>query len=261
VSRRSPSTKPPAGWSRSTRSTCSPSRSTASTASAGTEIAADQSQTRPSRPKFARRRRQILDAAAQVFYEKGYEATSTRDIADAAGLLKGSLYYYVDSKEDFLYEISRATHAGALATVDRVRQVDGDALARLAALVREHLHYFVENRINATVYLREFRVLSPERQAVIAADGDSYLDYVRELLTEGQRDGLVALDLDVRLVSIGLVGMINSAWLWYQPNGALTSDEIADEFAKLVVAGVASDAAVAAAGSPSRLRRSLTSGR
>jgi hypothetical protein len=104
-------------------------------------------------------------------------------------------------------------------------------------------------------------MLSPERRAVIAADGDSYLDYVRELLTEGQREGLVARDLDVRLVSIGLVGMINSAWLWYQPNGALTSDEIADEFAKLVVAGVASDAAFAAAGSPSRLRQSLITGR
>jgi hypothetical protein len=138
-----------------------------------------------------------------------------------------------------------------------VRAVEGDALARLACLVREHLNYFVENLVTTTVYFREFRMLSPERQAVIAAEGESYLDYVRELLYEGQRDGLVEPDLDVRLVSIGLVGMLNSAWLWYQPGGARRSDEIADEFVKLIVSGVASDDALNAAGSASELRSRL----
>jgi AcrR family transcriptional regulator len=237
-----------------------PTRSTANTASQGTEIASRHSHTRPSRPKFNRRRRQILDAAAQIFYEKGYEATSTRDIADAAGLLKGSLYYYVDTKEDFLYEISRDTHAGALATLDRVRAVEGDALARLVCLVREHLGYYLDNLVTTTVYFREFRLLSPERRAAIAAQGDEYLDYVRELLADGQREGLIAPELDVKLVSVGIVGMLNSAWLWYQPNGVLPRDQIADEFVKLIVAGVASDAASEAAGSPSALRALATAG-
>jgi AcrR family transcriptional regulator len=242
------------GWSRSTRSSSSPTRSTASTGSRpGTDIAR-RSHADLSRPKFARRRRQILDAAAQIFYEKGYDATSTRDIADAAGLLKGSLYYYVDTKEDFLYEISRETHAGALATLERVRDVEGDALTRLACLVREHLGYFLDNLVTTTVYFREFRLLSPERRAAIAAQGDEYLEYVRELLHQGQREGVVASDLDVRLVSIGLVGMLNSTWLWYQPGGTRDGDEIADEFVKLIITGVASDAALRAAGSATRLR-------
>jgi AcrR family transcriptional regulator len=208
--------------------------------------------------KVFRRRREILDTAAQIFYEKGYDATSTKDIADAAGLLKGSLYYYIETKEDFLFEIIKESHDGALATLDRVRQVEGDTLARLARLVSEHFRYFVENLVTTTIYFREFRVLSPERQALIAAEGDLYLEFVRELLTQGQQEGVIAEELDVRLISIGIVGMVNSAWLWYQPGGSRSIDEIAAEFVKVIVAGVASDHAIDAAGSAAALRESIS---
>lgn len=212
----------------------------------------------PVESKVFRRRREILDTAAQIFYEKGYDATSTKDIADAAGLLKGSLYYYIETKEDFLFELIKESHDGALATLDRVRQVEGDTLARLAHLVAEHFRYFVENLVTTTIYFREFRVLSPERQALIAAEGDLYLDFVRELLTQGQEEGVIARELDVRLISIGIVGMVNSAWLWYQPGGSRSTDEIAAEFVKVIVAGVASDQAIDDAGSAAQLRDSIS---
>ena len=207
--------------------------------------------------KVFRRRQEILDAAAGLFYEKGYDATSTKDIADAAGLLKGSLYYYVDTKEDFLFEIIKESHDGAIETLDRVRQVEGDTLARLAHLISEHFRYFVENLVSTTIYFREFRVLSPERQALIAAEGDVYLEFVRELLLQGQREGVIAEHFDIRLISIGIVGMVNSAWLWYQPGGSRSIDEIAAEFVKVIVGGVASDTAITGAGSVSALRQSI----
>jgi AcrR family transcriptional regulator len=210
--------------------------------------------------KVYRRRREILDAAARIFYEKGYDATSTKDIADAAGLLKGSLYYYIDSKEDFLFEIIKESHDGALATLDRVREFQGDPLEKLAFLIREHLRYFVENLVTTTVYFREYRVLSPDRKAVIAAEGDVYLEFVRRLLDEGRTAGLVAEGIDVRIVSIGIVGMLNSAWMWYQPGGSRSTDEIAAEFVKVVLAGVACDEAIARAGSAAELRRGLADG-
>jgi AcrR family transcriptional regulator len=205
--------------------------------------------------KVFRRRREILDTAARIFYEKGYNATSTKDIADAVGLLKGSLYYYIESKEDFLYEMIRDSHDGALATLERVRQFEGDVLQRLAYFVSQHIGYFVANLATTTVYFREFNVLSDERKRVIAAEGDAYLDFLRNLLLEGQREGVIAAELDVRLVSIGLVGMLNSMWLWYQPDGVRSTEEIAAEFVKVIVAGVASDGAIQAMGSVSNLRR------
>ena len=71
-------------------------------------------------PSRSPREQQILDAAAVVFYEKGYAAASIQDVADAVGILKGSLYYYIDSKEDLLFEILRDAHPRVDAAPERV---------------------------------------------------------------------------------------------------------------------------------------------
>jgi AcrR family transcriptional regulator len=185
-----------------------------------------------------RRRQEILDAAARIIFEKGYEATTTQDIADAVGLLKGSLYYYIDSKEDLLFEIIRESHEGALAALDRVRQAQGDALARLELLIKAHVDHFAKNLTKATVFFREARLLSEDRRAVITEEGDAYLDFLRELLREGQAAGTIPRDLDVPLVAIGITGMLNSMSIWYHPDGRLTADQIGEEFARLVIHGV-----------------------
>ena len=79
---------------------------------------------RRSRPP-RRRRQEILEAAAGVFHEKGYKATSIQDIADAVGILKGSLYYYIRSKEDLLNEILQDVHQHAIANISRLDEVEG----------------------------------------------------------------------------------------------------------------------------------------
>jgi AcrR family transcriptional regulator len=191
------------------------------------------------------RRREILDAATTVFYEKGYEAASTRDIADAVGLLKGSLYYYIESKEDFLYEIIKAQHDGALAALDGVRETEGDALVRMAALIDTHVAFFTSHFVASVIYFREFRSLSTERQAEISAEGDAYLDFVRELIRQGQREGTIDAQIDVRATSLAIVGMLNSLALWYQEGGRLSPHNIAKQFASLVVTGLASEQASA----------------
>src|SRR3954471_18714428 len=87
-----------------------------------------------------RRQQEILEAAARVFHEKGYESTSIQDIADAVGILKGSLYYYIDSKEDLLYEILEGIHAEALESV-RKATAEGDPLQRIRAFVAAHIRH------------------------------------------------------------------------------------------------------------------------
>jgi AcrR family transcriptional regulator len=189
------------------------------------------------------RRREILDAAARVFYEKGYEAASTRDIAESVGLLKGSLYYYIESKEDFLYEIIKEQHDGALAALERVRNAEGNALVRMAALIDTHVEFFTSNLTASVIYFREFRSLSPERRASIGTAGDAYLEVVRELLRQGRREGTIDPRIDVRATSLGIVGMLNSLALWYSDTGRLSPRNIARQFASLVVAGLASEQA------------------
>src|SRR6266496_3647760 len=82
-----------------------------------------------------RRRGEVLDAAVRVFHAKGYDATSIQDIADEVGILKGSIYYYITSKEDVLFEILDEVHRAAFNAVVEAIEIDGDALQKLHAFV------------------------------------------------------------------------------------------------------------------------------
>ena len=192
-----------------------------------------------SRQRQVRRRQQeILDAAAEIFREKGYEATSTQDIAEAVGLLKGSLYYYIDSKEDLLFAIIDEAYKGALQTLEQAKVMPGNALQKIRSIIESHVDYFIANQVKMAVLFRDFRSLSEERQQIIAGEGDQYLEEVRSLIRQGQAEGVVAPDIDPRLASIGITGMVNSLSQWYHPSGPSTPAEISEAFARLVVAGV-----------------------
>jgi len=204
-----------------------------------------------------RRRKEILDAAARVFFEKGYEAASTRDIADDVGMLKGSLYYYVESKEDFLFEIIKENHEAALAALEGVRSMEGDALTKLAAVVRTHVDHFTAHFVESVVYFRDFRSLSPERQAVINREGDAYLDLVRSILRQGQREGSIDSRLDIRSMGLGVVGTLNSIVHWYRPSGRDTPARIASQLSAVIVTGVATEAALEARGGVDAFRAEL----
>lgn len=188
-----------------------------------------------------RRQQEILDAAAAIFQEKGYEATSTQDIADAVGLLKGSLYYYIDSKEDLLFAIIDEAYKGAIQELDRVTALPGNTLQKLRWVVEAHVAYFTANPTKMAVLFREFRSLSEERQRIIAGEGDHYLNEVRDLIRRGQAEGVVAPDIDPRLTSLGISGMVNSLAQWYDPSGPSSPGELALAFARLVVGGLAAD--------------------
>ncbi len=72
--------------------------------------------------KSQRRRQELIDAAAKIFQDKGYEAASIQDVADALGILKGSVYYYIDSKEDLLFAAIQEVHESALANMEKIQQ-------------------------------------------------------------------------------------------------------------------------------------------
>ena len=94
---------------------------------------ANDAETKASPPR--RRHLEVLEAAARVFHEKGYESTSIQDIADAVGILKGSLYYYITSKEDLLFEILQDVHEQGLRNLERIR-IEGDLCGRASCRIR-----------------------------------------------------------------------------------------------------------------------------
>jgi len=187
-----------------------------------------------------RRHEEILEAAARVFHEKGYESTSIQDIADAVGILKGSLYYYIDSKEDLLYEILEGIHGEALEEV-REAAAAGEPLERIRAFVAAHIRHNAKNLVKMAVFFQDFRSLSEERRRTIVAERDTYEQFLRDLIRDGQAAGQVCPDVDAKRESIAILGLMNWLYHWYQPGGEYSIDELADAYADFVVAGLACD--------------------
>lgn len=198
-----------------------------------------------------------MDAASQIILDKGYSATSIQDIADSVGILKGSLYHYVRSKEDFLYTIIKEVYDEAITDMRRVVSMEAPPLERLVAFVRAHVVFASEHLVGYSVQIREFNQLSPERQAEIRRGGETYVEVLRQLLDECQAAGMIDAKLDTRLASIIITGELNSMTRWFSPRGALKPAELADVYAGMILTSVVSDAAVEQAGGLENLRAKL----
>jgi AcrR family transcriptional regulator len=190
-----------------------------------------------------RRQQEILEAAARVFHEKGYESTSIQDIADSVGILKGSLYYYITSKEDLLFEIIQGVHEEALKNLERTAAVEGDALQKIRAFVVVHFTHNALNLVKMAVFFQDFRSLNGERRQVIVEERDLYDNFLRDLIRQGQDEGIVCPDIEPKLAAITVLGMMNWIYHWYRPGGELSAPEIANAYADFVVAGLACDRA------------------
>lgn len=179
---------------------------------------------------------EILQISARMFSERGYSATSLQAIADELGMLKGSLYYYIRSKDDLLYEVIRTVYWEGVANFHRMSSGDGTAAERLANAIEGHVKHLTNNIIETTVFLHEFDRLPEARRVELSTI--SYDDLVRELILDGQRDGSFKADMDPSLVSMAILGATNWVYRWYHEDGPRNADEIGRLFADLFVSGL-----------------------
>jgi AcrR family transcriptional regulator len=206
-----------------------------------------------------KREREILDTAAEIFHRQGYADTSVQDVADAVGILKGSLYYYIDSKEDLLFRMLLEVHDDARGIVANVRAMDLPPLERLRIYIRGHIEYNARNLSKIAVYYHDFGMLSPERRKVIGKQRALYEDLVMDLITEAQERGEVDKSLDVRLVSNAVFGIVNWIYTWYRPRGKVSPEHLGQLYAEMIVNGI-TGAKVPAVPAPSARRRGRRSG-
>jgi AcrR family transcriptional regulator len=183
------------------------------------------------------RERQIIDAATRIFQERGYDATTIQAIADEVGILKGSLYYYIETKEDLLFRISEEVHIGLAANLNSVDDA-AEPLEQLRAFIANHVHFVADNLPAVRVFLHDFRALSEDRRKQIVKERDVYERRFRDLLTQAQDAGQIRNDLDLELVVLALFGMMNWMYQWYRPRGRKGPEEIARTFADVVLDGL-----------------------
>jgi AcrR family transcriptional regulator len=183
------------------------------------------------------RDQQILDAATQVFAEKGYADTSIQDIADRVGMLRGSVYYYIDSKEDLLYRILRRLNIKALQFAEEVEKAGGTPSDRLRRLIRGHL--VTSDLLTNHLFFREFRFLTGTSRAEIDKYRDRYRDYMSSLITEGQKAGEFSNEVDEKLSAVGILTMLNGVSLWFDASGDAALIDVAISLEMMIMDGLA----------------------
>jgi AcrR family transcriptional regulator len=183
-------------------------------------------------------RQEILRAAARLFQQQGYDATSMNDVAAALKLSKGGLYHHFESKDEILFHIM--SHAMAI-TEDRVvkvaRRIEG-VEERLRTLIRLHIQVVLspEDR-EITVMLHENHPLPPALRRQINARKKDYLVFVENLIAEVQHKRNSASTVTPRAAAFALVGMINWIYQWYKPEGPLTGDALVQQYTDIFFHG------------------------
>lgn len=202
---------------------------------------------RSASPRKPREQRwaELIDVATHVFYEKGYDGASLQDIADRIGMLKGSLYYYIESKEELLFEVISAVHGEGLALIARLAEGDEEPLERLERVIRGHVERTCNNLVPVAVFLHELQALPEERQKDILGGDHSYQSVFRDLIDEAAANGDLRDGVDPRLASRSILGSANWVYRWFRPDGAMDPEIVGAQIAELAVASVASPAALA----------------
>ena len=180
----------------------------------------------------------LLDAACALFARKGYHGTSLREIADALGIQKASLYYYIKSKEDLLYEISKAAIGHISACVkDALTQVNTPA-ERLYAFIVAHVSSLLEHQNWHAAANEELLTFPADKRDKIVALRDEYEAQIRDLLHEAQQAGVLRSDISVKTLGMVLFGMITNIYPWYQPAIDLPPRQLGLTLADLFMTGV-----------------------
>lgn len=186
------------------------------------------------------RRRELLDTAAEVFAAQGYNATTVRKIADAAGMLAGSLYYHFDSKESMLDEILSTFLTELWEGYDAVLAAGLGPRETIEALVTESFREIDRHRAAVAIYQKESRHLSAQpRFHYLAQSQEKFEKAWLGTLERGVAAEVFRADLDVRLTYRFVRDTVWVAASWYRPGGQHSPDEIARQYLSMVLDGIA----------------------
>ena len=182
-------------------------------------------------------REDILEAAAQVFRQKGFHGASMNDIAEAVNLQKASLYHHVSSKQEILLEILERALQMLLERISSITNQNIPADKKLRLMVREYLLILVENIDLATVLLCEHRALERRQHARHIPNRDTFESLWKDVISEGVSKKLFKCD-NPALATRALLGQLNWTITWYRDDGNLTIEQIADQYSDLLLNGL-----------------------
>ncbi len=189
------------------------------------------------------RRSALVQLAADMFAERGFRATTVRDIAEAAGMLSGSLYHHFDSKESIMDELLQAYIDELLPEYRRIADEGGPAREVLSQLVTTAFASFDRHRPAILVWLGEGLHLRELPRFAYVAQAEAETEQLwTQVIRRGVRSGEFRKGLDAKLAYRFIRDVVWMAARWYRPGGRLTVQQLAKQYLSIVLDGIDSTA-------------------
>ncbi len=185
-------------------------------------------------------RTQLVDVAIQLFARHSYDNTSVQNLCEAAGVTKGAFYYYFESKEAVVAEIYRRMFRLQQAQLEEIASSDAGVLERLRAIGKGVVTSSIARLDEAIVFWRSLPSLSEETQHDIRAERRKYHLRLRELIEQGQAEGVIRTDLTADMLINFFYGAVHQLDAWYHPEGPITVEQVGDFYAELFLSTLTS---------------------
>lgn len=183
-------------------------------------------------------RDRIVRAALLLFQEKGYRATSLKDIIAAAECSTGGFYHHFSSKDDLLFEIHDVFIAAALARCKAIHDRKDSATNRLTAIIVDIVQNVGQWKEHVTVFFEERRFMSTDKFAIVLKKRRAYDQMVRRIVEEGMRKGEFVDNIPPVIATLGIYGMVHWTYQWMRPDGRLAPSQIGEVLARLALHGL-----------------------
>ena len=171
--------------------------------------------------------------AAQLFFEKGFERGTTREIARQIGVTQPALYYYVGSKEDLLSEMTLEVDRAFGAAIGEIVETVEDPVERLRSLIHAFVTTMRDHQMGFGLRFSQVRSLPKSIAKQVDADERAFVDMVQGVVADAQAAGVLPADRNTRTVTLGLLGMLSWMFWWFRDDRDDTT-EIADTFCELL---------------------------
>lgn len=183
------------------------------------------------------KRKEICEIATRLFVEKGFEKTTIRDIAKAGRMNSSALYYYFEDKEHILYEILMEIMNESL---EQMRGIERSGLCgkdKIEAVIKLHTKIYGVDPVRMGLIVFNQKSLNPEHWEELKGKQREYTDIAARILNDVRRQGEI-VDLDPTVCTFALFGMIQWAFGWYHPEGAIKPDGLSDIFTRIFTRGI-----------------------
>jgi AcrR family transcriptional regulator len=197
----------------------------------------------------------IREAAVKAIAKHGFEAASLRDIAKEVGIRAPSLYNYISSKEQLLYELMKDPLTSMLTEYRAlVKEID-DPAEKLRVFVQVHLNFHLRSRLDVFIGNMELRSLSANHYRTISNLREEYARVLQGIIEEGVKSGVFNAS-EPRVVTLIMLGMLSGVCNWYQPGGPMSADEMTELHTELAFRMLGATAGSSARAKPARKRPS-----